>query len=109
MGAHGQGSLASIEGVKPMSGASGTALPPGFRSSLLAGLKPPEIEAVVAAATRRSISAKQVIYREGDPATHMFLLVAGGAARYKLTPEGGKLFLCWLGAGDVFGFMTLRT
>jgi len=70
---------------------------------------PPEIEAVLAAATRRSISANQVIYREGDPATHLFLLVTGRAARYKLTPEGRKLFLRWLGPGDVFGFMTLQT
>lgn len=109
MRAHGQGSLAAKKGVEPPSGASATALPPGFRSSLLKGLKPFEIEAVLAAATRRSISAKQVLYREGDPATHLFLLVTGRAARYKLTHEGRKLFLCWLGPGDVFGFMTLRT
>ena len=97
------------QGAKPLNAASATALPPGFRSSLLKGLKPSEIEVVLAAATRRSISANQVIYREGDRATHLFLLVTGRAARYKLTHEGRKLFLGWVGPGDIFGFLALQT
>ena len=109
MRAHEHRSLAAIKVVKPMSGARATALPPGFRSSLLKGLTPSEIEAVLAAARRRSISAKQVIYHEGDPATHLFLLVTGRAARFKLTHEGHKLFLGWVAPGDIVGFMALQT
>ncbi len=95
--------------AKPLSAASATALPPGFRSSLFRGLKPSEIEVVLAAATPRSISANQVIYHEGDRATHLFLLVTGRAARYKLTHEGRKLFLRWVAPGDIVGFMALQT
>ena len=109
MRTHDQRSFAVIKEAKPLNAASATALPPGFQSSFFKGLIPSEIEAVLAAATRRSISANQVIYREGDPATHLFLLVTGRAARYKLTHEGDNLFLSWLEPGDVFGFMALRT
>jgi CRP-like cAMP-binding protein len=95
--------------AKPLSAASAPALPSGFQSSLLKGLMPSEIEVVLAAATRRSISANQVIYHEGDRATHLFLLVTGRAARYKLTREGRKLFLRWVAPGDIVGFMALQT
>jgi CRP-like cAMP-binding protein len=109
MRAHEPRTVAVIKGAKPLNAASAIALPRGFRSSFLEGLIPSEIEAVLAAAARRSISAKQIIYHEGDPAAHLFLLVTGRAARYKLTHGGAKLFLRWLAPGDVFGFMALRT
>jgi len=108
MRAHRQRSFAVINGAKPLSAASATALAPGFRSSLLEGLTPSEIKAVLAAASQRRIFANQVIYHEGDTAAHLFLLVTGRAAHYKLTHEGGKLFLRWLAPGDVFGLVALQ-
>ncbi len=90
-----------------MRAAPTAALPPGFRSSLLEGLTPSEIKAVLAAAKQRRIFPHQVIQHEGDPATHLSLLVTGRAARYKLTHKGDKLFLRWIAPGDAFGLMTL--
>jgi len=108
MRAHGQRSFAVIKEAKPLSAASATALPPGFRSSLLNGLIPSEIEAVLAAARRQPISANQVIQHEGETAAYLFLLVTGRAAAYQLTHEGSKLFLRWIVPGDAFGLRAIQ-
>jgi CRP/FNR family transcriptional regulator, nitrogen oxide reductase regulator len=102
-----QKSLAVTNGAKRIRAAPTAALSPGFRSSLLGEFTPSEIKAVLAAARQRQIFPHQVIQHEGDPATHLFLLVTGRAARYKLTHEGRKLFLHWITPGDAFGLMTL--
>jgi len=101
-------SSAMIDEGKPVSAASATALPPGFRSSLFEGLTHTEIEAVVAAGGQRRIFSNQVLQQEGDPATHLFLLVTGRAAFYKHTSDGRKLFLQWIVPGDTFGLSTLQ-
>ena len=108
MRAHSQRSFAVIMGTKPPSAASATAVPPGFRSSLLEGLTPSEIKPVLAAARQRRIFSREVIQHEGEPASHLFLLVTGRAAAYQLTAEGSKLFLRWLVPGDAFGLRTTQ-
>jgi len=108
MRAHRQRSFAVIKEARSLSTASATALPPGFRSSFLKGLTPSEIEAVLAAARRRPIFSREVIQHEGEPASHLFLLVTGRAVAYQLTAEGGKLFLRWLVPGDGFGLKTTQ-
>ena len=98
--------LAAIDGGRPVRPPATTALPPGFRSSLLEGLTPPEIEAVLAAARQQRIFPHQVIQHEGEPSSHSFLLVTGRAAAYQHTHEGSKLFLRWIVPGDTFGLRT---
>ena len=89
--------------------ASRAALPRGFRSKLLDGLTPSELRAVLAAARKRRISPNQVLQHEGDPASHLCLLVTGLAAFYKTAPEGAKLLLRWITPGDAFGLAALQT
>jgi len=83
-------------------------LPPGFRSSLLEGLTPSDIEAVLATATPRRMFPRQVIQQEGEPATHLFLLVTGRAAHYAVTDAGKKVFLRWIEPGRAFGLRALQ-
>jgi len=95
-------------GTDCQSAAALIGLPPGFRSSLLEGLTPSEVQAVLATARLRRIFPPQVLQHEGEPAVHLSLVVAGRAAVSRFTPEGAKLFLRWLVPGDVFGLTTLQ-
>jgi CRP/FNR family transcriptional regulator, nitrogen oxide reductase regulator len=90
-----------------MKTASAVALPPGFQSTFLEGLTAPEIKAVLAAAKLERISPGELLQREGDPATRLWLLVTGRAAAYRVAEEGGKLFLRWGVPGDLFGLSTI--
>jgi CRP/FNR family transcriptional regulator len=43
------------------------------------------------------------IFREGDPATRLFLVASGAIKLYKLMPDGRRQVLCFHFAGDLFG------
>jgi CRP-like cAMP-binding protein len=77
------------------------------RVEWLQGLEPREIELVVAAAKPRRFPAKSIMTLQGDSADQ-FLLLRNGRARYFFgTPNGKKVILMWLTAGDIFGGATL--
>jgi CRP-like cAMP-binding protein len=82
-------------------------LPRHFRSQFLDGLTPLEIESALAAATHERISCDQVLQREGDRATRLWLLVTGRVAVYRLVDNGDKLFLRWGVPGDIYGLSTI--
>ena len=90
-----------------MKTASAVALPSGLQSTFFEGLAAPEIKAVLAAAKLKRVSPRQLLQREGDPATRLWLLVTGRAAAYRVADEGGKLFLRWGVPGDAFGLATI--
>jgi len=96
------------EGRPPRRAASGAPVPPGFRSRLLEGLTPSQIRAVLAGARRQRVSRNEVLQHEGEPASHLSLLVTGLAAFYTATFEGDKLFLRWITPGDAFGLAALQ-
>jgi CRP-like cAMP-binding protein len=105
--AHRQRALAIGES-RVLTAAKPNVLPPGFRSSLLEGLSPSEVKAVLGASRQRRISAREVVQHDQEPSSHLFLLVTGRAAAYQFTGEGGKLFLRWLVPGDAFGLLTVQ-
>lgn len=89
-----------------MKGAT-VALPPGFRSKFLDGLRATELKAVLAAARKETISPRQVLQRQGELGSRLCLLLAGRAVAYKLVEKGYKLFLRWAVPGDTFGLAAL--
>jgi len=93
---------------RPIRTASSAALPPGFRSRLLEGLRPSEITSVLAAAKRRKVSPNQVLQHEGVQARRLCMLETGRAAFYKIAWEGNQLFLRWILPGDAFGLSALQ-
>jgi CRP/FNR family transcriptional regulator, nitrogen oxide reductase regulator len=69
----------------------------------LEGLDRREIEIVLAAAIARRFPAKSIMTPQGGSADQ-FLLLRNGRARYYFgTPNGKKVILMWLTAGDIFG------
>ena len=74
-----------------------------FESSFLRGLSNDELLSVVASASQRQFPERTVVYHQGDPALHLFLLVKGSARYVHYTHEGRKLLLMWLAPGDAFG------
>ncbi|MGD0931267.1 MAG: Crp/Fnr family transcriptional regulator [Candidatus Korobacteraceae bacterium] len=73
----------------------------------LAGLDLPEINAVLAAARQRRFLANSVITNQGHPASHLFMILSGGARSFFLTPGGQKLQMHSYPVGEMFGGMAL--
>jgi CRP-like cAMP-binding protein len=69
----------------------------------LEGLTPAELKAVLSAGTVRRFVANSVMATEGDSAGHFYMLLTGRARCFSITPDGQKLLLLWLPAGEIFG------
>jgi CRP/FNR family transcriptional regulator, nitrogen oxide reductase regulator len=69
----------------------------------LEGLDRREIEIVLAAAKARRFPAKSIMTPQGSLADQFLLLRNGRARYYFATPNGKKVILMWLTAGDIFG------
>jgi len=78
-----------------------------LNSRFLEGLAPPDVRAVLDAATERRFPAGTVITRQGARADHLFLLTTGRARYFFVTEEGRKLILLWLPPGEIFGAAAL--
>lgn len=74
---------------------------------LLRGLKPGEVNVVLAAAKRRRFPAKSVLTFQGEPADEFFLLWKGRARHFFETPNGKKIILKWITPGQVFGAVAM--
>ncbi len=75
----------------------------GIASRFLEGLRKPDLELVLSAATKRRCLANSVVANQGDPADYFFLVTKGCARYFFITPDGRKVLLHWLGAGEIFG------
>jgi CRP/FNR family transcriptional regulator, nitrogen oxide reductase regulator len=74
-----------------------------LKPRFLEGLAPPDLKAVLAAATQRRFPANSVITSQEHPANYLFLLISGHARYFYLTQEGQKMILRWLPPGEIFG------
>ncbi|MFH1058557.1 MAG: Crp/Fnr family transcriptional regulator [Pseudomonadota bacterium] len=70
---------------------------------VFADLKPEELKALGAAAVRRRFAKGQAIFRQGDPATQMFLIKAGRVKLIKQDEDGQETTLDIRKAGDFLG------
>jgi CRP-like cAMP-binding protein len=82
----------------------GPALQP---SELFAGLTQAQLVETIAASLPRRVGARAIIQREGQPATHLFILTSGRAKFYRVSRSGEEVLLSQLLPGDVFGLGTL--
>jgi len=84
------GSTSSLEAVRA-------------HSAFLEGLRPSEIDEVLAAATRRHWRAGHVITRQATAANHLYMLVEGRARFFIDTSKGQKLLMMWVVPGGMIG------
>ncbi len=82
-------------------------LPGRLRPRLFCGLTPAELGSIMSAASHRHLSRSAVIVQRDDAAERMFLLTKGQGRQFVLTPDGRKIILHWLTAGQFFGGVTL--
>ncbi|WP_214404720.1 Crp/Fnr family transcriptional regulator [Pseudonocardia lacus] len=71
--------------------------------SLLAWLEPPARHRLLDGAVRRSFAAGEVLQHEGDPTTHVLVLLHGWVRVSKSTADGRVVLLALRGPGDVLG------
>jgi CRP/FNR family transcriptional regulator, nitrogen oxide reductase regulator len=92
-----------------MTGPQLTALWPQVKSPFFYGLAPRELDEVLAAARECRFLAGTILASQGTPANSLLLLVNGRARFFVLTPDGHKIVLMWLPAGEVIGGAALQS
>jgi CRP/FNR family transcriptional regulator, nitrogen oxide reductase regulator len=91
-----------------MTGPQLAALRSRVKSPFLDGLAPRELDEVLGAARECRFLAGTVLASQGTPANSLFLLVSGRARFFFLTPDGHKIVLMWLPAGEIIGDAALQ-
>lgn len=77
------------------------------RCELFAGLDAEVLADIIGAARPVSLVRHQVLFSEGDPAEELYLVREGRVAILRRAPDGRESVVAIMGAGDVFGEMSL--
>jgi CRP/FNR family transcriptional regulator, nitrogen oxide reductase regulator len=72
-------------------------------AELFKGLDPSVLAAISEAARRRNVRAGAYLFRQGDEAGMLYVLVRGSVKLTQITPEGDQVLLRVVGAGETFG------
>src|SRR5271165_768618 len=78
-------------------------------------LKPPFLQdlehsdvcTVLSLARQRHFLAHSVVTNQGHPASHIFMVLTGGAHSFFLTQAGQRLHIHWYPPGEMFGGMAM--
>ncbi len=76
---------------------------------LLGGMDPELQRIIIAEGTRTRLRPAQVLYRTGEPAEFLYLLVKGRVQLSRPSRAGREVLFSVLGAGDVLGLVCLLT
>ena len=74
---------------------------------LFQGLSEAELARVDQAARRRRIPEGAFLYHQGDPATHLHVLLAGSLKLTQVTPEGQQVLLRYARPGEAFAVVAV--
>ena len=75
--------------------------------SLFAGLDPAELNALARHAFVRRLSRGQILFTEGEPSEHMYLVRSGRLRVYVASPRGEELVLSVVGPGESLGELSI--
>jgi CRP-like cAMP-binding protein len=81
-------------------------IPPVFER-LFTGFPPGEAEQVLAASSARVLRRGEVLFREGEPASALYLVESGRVKLTQTTPAGQEVILRYLAPGDAFAAVAL--
>jgi CRP-like cAMP-binding protein len=74
---------------------------------LFQGFAPGEAEKVLSGGTPRVLRRGEVLFREGEPATALYLVESGRIKLTQLTAEGQEVIMRYLAPGDAFAAVAL--
>ena len=75
--------------------------------SLFQALGEGDLQALVDGAKHKSLAAGRLVFREGEPADALYVVIAGGVKIFLNDKEGGEIVLDTKKAGEYFGEMML--
>jgi CRP-like cAMP-binding protein len=70
---------------------------------LFRDIKPADLDAIVDLARERAVPRDAFFFRQGDPATDLYVLSNGQIKLTQLTPDGQQVLLSFIGPGEIFG------
>ncbi len=73
------------------------------QSPLFAGLSADELQTVASSAHSRQVQTGAFFFHQGEPATALYVLIAGHVRLVQVTPEGHQVLLRFVGPGQAFG------
>jgi CRP-like cAMP-binding protein len=74
---------------------------------LFAGLDPAELSALARHAFVRRVARGQILFTEGEPSEHMYLVRSGRLRVYVASPRGEELVLAVVGPGESLGELSV--
>jgi len=77
------------------------------RTTLFAGVDAADLEALLPELHHRSFQSGTHIFHEGDPGTHLFLVLSGEVKIARTGRAGAEVVFAVLMAGDLFGELAL--
>ncbi len=78
-----------------------------LRPPFLEDLGLPELHTILGLARQRHYVTNSVITNQGHPASHLYMILSGGARSFFLTQGGQRLHIHWYPQGEIFGGMAL--
>ena len=74
---------------------------------LLAGLSPEAVEEVAARANQKKVEAGATLFREGEPACALYLMLTGRVKLTQVAAEGHEVILRFVGPGEAVAALAL--
>jgi CRP-like cAMP-binding protein len=90
-----------------MTSTSGKIPPSALYERLFQGFAPEEAERILAAGTTRVLQRGEILFREGEPATALYLVESGRIKLTQLTTDGQEVIMRYLAPGDAFAAVAL--
>ena len=76
-------------------------------AEIFSGLPTESLEEVRSRSFRRRFAAGEVVFRQGDPALNVFVVVMGQLRVAQTTAEGHQVIIRYIGQGDLAGYAVL--
>ena len=70
---------------------------------LFASISPPELDALLSAASSRRYAVSEVVFEQGQQADRFFVLLHGRLRVTQVTPQGQQVIVRMVNPGDLFG------
>lgn len=77
------------------------------RAEIFSGLPSASLDEVRSRSFRRRFGAGDVVFRQGDPASNIFVVVMGQLRVAQATAEGQQVIIRYIGPGDLAGYAVL--